>query len=335
MNFSLTYPPLVTAVFAAALIAAGAVAAWRSPRRTAKIRRALIALLALAALISPTITVGKRDVTSNLEVYLAVDLTGSMAAEDYDGNKPRLTGVRADLKQLTTELAGSRFSVISYSSVASRQLPLTTDARAVNSWAETARQEITSYSSGSTIDRPVASLKQALEAAKERNPANVRVLFVLTDGESTRGEAAPKGPPSPAAFGELAGLIDGGAVLGYGTASGGKMRQYDGTDKTGADTDAPYIKDPNSGGDAVSQLDEAALQAVAKALGVPYLHRTAPGSLDSVTAGIDAGQIAEDGRREVAIEEKVFWPFMIALAGLIALELFSLARDLKAMSARD
>lgn len=321
---SLTYSPLITALLAALLLLAAVIAAVRSPDVSARIRRPLMALAALPILISPTIAVAKQEVTSNLEVYLAVDLTGSMVAEDYDGSQPRLAGVRADIEELTSRLAGSRFSVISYTSVTARQLPLTTDARAVRSWVETARQEITNYSAGSAIDRPVAALKRALSAAKERNPANVRVLYVLTDGESTRGEGVPGETGSAAAFAELAPLIDGGAVLGYGTTTGGKMREYDGTSRK----DAPYIKDPNSGGDAISRLDEKALSEAANALGVPYIHR--PGSLAAATT-IDAATIAEDGRKDVAITERVFWPFMIALALLIAWELFALARHYKAV----
>src|SRR5699024_11879615 len=104
---------------------------------------------------------------------------------------------------------------------------------------------------GSSIDRPLDELARSLTSAEERNPGNVRLVFVVTDGENTDGSASDAGGDFRS-FADLEPLVDGGAVLGYGTAEGGTMRSYDGTSSTGFGTDAPYITD-DTGQPAVSR----------------------------------------------------------------------------------
>src|SRR5699024_7972918 len=98
------------------------------------------------------------EVTSNAELYFVVDRTGSMVAEDYNGSEPRLEGVRHDLVALTEAMPGSRYTILSFDSQATQQLPMTTDARAVRTWAQTVNQETTSCSAGSAVGRPWEAL---------------------------------------------------------------------------------------------------------------------------------------------------------------------------------
>lgn len=306
--------------------------AWLRARRTqdgtevAWLRRGGMVLSTLLIGLAPAVPAATETVETNAEVFFVVDRTGSMAAEDYDGGRPRLDGVRHDLVALMEALPGARYSVIGFDSQAARQLPLTTDSRAVRSWAETLRQEITWYSAGSTIDRPVAALTQALEAAAERNPANVRLVFLLSDGENTDGDNSSS-TAQEGAYAALAPLVDGGAVLGYGTAEGGQMRSYDGTDASGPGTDAPWITDDTQPGSppAVSRIDETNLRRVAEDLGVEYTHRIEPGPVDQLVAGIDVEEIAADGRRDIDTYRDVYWPAAALLAVLTAWEAFELA----------
>lgn len=328
MSVQLLFPPLLAAVLAAAALMLGAVAAYRSGDRLQKLRRAALGVLTATLVFTPTVPRTETVVGVNVEVYVAVDLTGSMAAEDYDGNKPRLDGVRADLRQLVAELPGARFSVVSYSSTATRQLPLTTDGRAVVAWGDTARQELTAYSSGSAIDRPVKSLEKILKTAAEANPHAERLLFVLTDGESSTRTQAEGDTKNARAFGALKPYISGGAVLGYGTASGANMREYDGTSATGAGSDGAFIIDKATGRPAVSKLDAKALQTAASALDVPYLHRTAPGPLDLVIDGAQLTDLVSQVDRQVTINVPRYFvaPLLIAILG--AFEVFAIGRNL-------
>ncbi|MEE6271870.1 vWA domain-containing protein [Georgenia wangjunii] len=311
-----------------------AVLAYRARRggdgtALAWLRRAgMVACLTVVAL-APAVPASTTTVQSNAELFFVVDRTGSMAAEDYDDGQPRLEGVRNDVVALVDAMPGARYSVVAFDSQATRQLPLTTDSRAVRTWAETLVQEITAYSAGSAVDRPLATLTTALEGAAERNPENVRLVFFLSDGENTDGDAST-GDAEPASFAGLAPLVDGGAVLGYGTAEGGQMRFYDGTPSTGPGTDAPWIVDPTEPGNppAVSRIDETTLRRIAEQLGVDYVHRIEPGDVTPLVAGVDVEDIAADGRRDVSVYADVYWPAAAALAALLAWEAWFLARRL-------
>ena len=294
----------------------GTVAAWA--------RRGGMVLALAAVALGPAVPSTTTTVATNVEMFFVVDRTGSMAAEDYNGDQPRLDGVRHDVVELVEAMPGARYSVITWDSQAARQLPLTTDARAVRTWADTLVQEITYYSAGSAIDRPLPAVRSALEGAAERNPENVRILFLLSDGENTNDAAAG----DVQSYAELAPLVDGGAVLGYGTPQGGTMRYYDGTEETGAGTDAPWILDETQpdAPPAVSRIDETQLRRVAEDLGVDYVRRSEPTDVEGLVADIDAETIAADGRRDVSVYEDVHWPASAVLAVLLAWEAWDQAR---------
>lgn len=294
-------------------------------RRLSWVRRIGMIICLAAIGLTPSIeSKGSQALTSNAELYFVVDRTGSMAAEDYDNGQARLIGVQADLKALTDAMPGARYSIVSFESQATRQLPLTTDARAVKAWADTVNQEITQYSAGSSVTRPVDRLLTTLTNAAENNPQNVRLLFIFSDGEDTEGDG---GTESANEYGTLAGLIDGGGVLGYGTETGANMRMFDGSEDTGFGTEAEYIIDPATGEPAVSRLDEMALRGVAAELGVPYMHRNQPGGVESLVSGINVDEIASDGRRTELRYDDVYWPFALALALLLAWEAWVLLQQ--------
>lgn len=253
-----------------------------------------------------------------VDVFFVVDRTGSMAAEDYDGQSKRLDGAKADILSVVDEIPGARYSIISFDSQATRQLPLTTDTRAVRSWTEITDRELTYRSRGSLIDRPLDELTRALQGSVEQRPANVRLVFFLSDGENTA-------QGTRASYADLAPLVDGGAVFGYGTEEGGQMRSLD-FSGDGDIEEGDYIVDYSSGSPGVSTLDPAELQAVADELGVTYLHRTAPGPTTEVTGGIDPDIIATDGRRAVTSYQPLLWPFAVALTLLLGLEVWGAGR---------
>ncbi|MFV0254048.1 MAG: vWA domain-containing protein [Beutenbergiaceae bacterium] len=304
---------------------------WRAvaslgERRVDWLRRTAIVGALVGIGLTPAIpTTDAEGLVSNAELYFVVDRTGSMAAEDYNGGNTRLSGVATDMAALTTELAGSRYAIVAFDSQATRQLPLTTDSRAVQSWADTLRQEVTAYSAGSSVDRPLDTLRDTLESAAERNPSNIRLLYFFSDGENTDGSDSDTSDGFES-FADLAPLIDGGAVLGYGTTEGGPMRSYDGTSNTGFGTDAPYITDQN-GSDAISRIDETTLRTIADQLGIDYSHQITPGDVQALTAGIDLAAIAEDGRRDLTTFTDVYWPIVVILAALLAWEAWDLSRE--------
>ncbi|CAN5318538.1 VWA domain-containing protein [soil metagenome] len=309
------------------------VAQRRNPRsaRMWLARLAMIALLLVVAL-RPTIpTDGQGPKASGgLEVYVVVDTTSSMAAEDWGDGLPRLDGVKADLQQIIDRLEGAQFSLVTFDAVAVQRVPLTSDSSAMMSAVSVLRQEITTYSRGSSIDAAVPELTALLADARALNPGQRRVMFYLGDGEQTASAA-------PGSFEALAPYLSGGAVLGYGTDSGGRMREFFGEDPTqfgetatGAPDDPAeaeplppsYIQDYTTGTDALSQIDEAALNVIAGQLGVQYLHRTAEAPVAPALSGIDVGELTvEEGEPGSSVE--LYWVFVIPFGALALLELYS------------
>lgn len=294
----------------------------RGPYRGRWVMRTLAVLAVAGTALGPALPrQWTEPAGAAVDVFFVVDRTGSMAAEDWSTGLPRLDGVRHDVPALAQALPGARFSVLAWDSEAVRQLPLTTDTRALESWAQTVRQEITFWSTGSSIDRPLDALTRALEGAAERNPGHMRLVFLLSDGEQTVEEQR-------ASFAALATLVDGGAVLGYGTAQGGPMRSYDGS--LDPAPDAPYIPDPDDAGrPGLSKADEANLRALADELGVPYLHRAEPDdAVATLVEDVDPQQVAGATGRERTSWSPVVWPFALVVAGVLLAETWLSVTDL-------
>jgi len=299
-------------------------------------RRACLALVMVLILAGPAAAVTESTQVSNVEIYLVVDRTGSMAAEDWAGGPAagggtRLDGVKSDLTAIRDAWPQARFCILALDGAAARELPLTSDLDAVTSWIGSLQQEITQRSQGSSLDGMLPLLVQTLTRAKEKNPEDARLVYILSDGEATDdGRGAADAGTAGATWAKAGELTDGGAVLGYGTASGGMMRSFDGSSTPGS---GKYILDPDTGKPAVSVPDTRALASVAEALGVPYFQRT--GGSDDVPTGDftrqDVNAVLTDGREKKNRVRYLTWPLGIAASALAIWELVALIRAERAL----
>ena len=299
-------------------------------------RRACLALVVVLILAGPAAAVTESSPVSNVEIYLVVDRTVSMAAEDWAGGPDagggtRLDGVKSDLTAIRDAWPQARFCILALDSSAARELPLTSDLAAVTSWIGSLQQEITQRSQGSSLDRMLPLLVKVLTRAKEKNPEDARLVYILSDGEATDdGQGAAESSAAGATWAKAGQLTDGGAVLGYGTTSGGMMRSFDGSSTPGS---GKYILDPDTGKPAVSVPDTRALASVAEALGVPYFQRT--GGSDDVPTGDftrqDVNAVLTDGREKKNRVRYLTWPLGIAASALAIWELVALIRAERAL----
>nr|WP_243107009.1 VWA domain-containing protein [Actinomyces lilanjuaniae] len=301
-------------------------------------RRVALACLVVLILVGPALRSTESVSVSNVEVYLLVDRTGSMAAEDWAGPAPdgvaspaatRLDGVRADLAAVREAHPSARYSILALDSAAAVELPLSNDVDAVDAWVGSLTQEVTDRSTGSSLDTALPLLGQTLSRSYEEDPDAIRLVYVLSDGEDTDGgKGAQEAAEGGWTWQSLAGVVDGGAVLGYGTAEGGPMRSYDGTAATGEHTDADYIMEDDGGQPAVSVIDEERLGSVATSLGLDYLHRTG-GSQDDPTQAftdIDLEAVVSDGQASGRARRYVVWPLALAASLLLVWEAGDLVR---------
>jgi len=138
-------------------------------------RRLAIVVVIVLALAGPAIRGSEAISVSNVEIYMVVDRTGSMAAEDYQGKGPdgvdqsastRLDGVRADMRAIREAFPDSRFSIIALDNAAARELPLTPDTNAVDAWIGSFKQEVSSHATGSSLEVALPVLGQTLAQAR-------------------------------------------------------------------------------------------------------------------------------------------------------------------------
>lgn len=278
--------------------------------------RSALVLLVLGAALRPGIPGGAAEAAaSDVNVFFVVDTTSSIVAEDYGDSSPRLDGVRQDIRAIAAELAGARFSVITFDSNAAVRMPLSTDTTALETVVAVLVPEVTDYSKGSSVTAAGTLLAERLRAARESHPERPRIVYYLGDGEQTSGK-------EPEAMRVEGGLVDGGAVLGYGTPEGGRMKENSGLGPgKEATAGQGYIQDRSAGTgkDAVSVIDESRLREIASQLGVPYVHRSAGDAAAPMMQKADPGTLQRaEGNGSLEGRTELYWG-MAAGAFLLAL----------------
>lgn len=165
--------------------------------------RGLLVLLVVGAALRPGIPGGSAQAaTADMNVFFVVDTTSSIAAEDYGDSRPRLEGARADIMAIAEELAGARFSLITFDTNTAVRMPLTTDTSALDTLVTVLEPQVVAYSKGSSVTVAAKALDERLRAARETHPERPRIVFYLGDGEQTSGKA-------PAPMRMDAGLVTG------------------------------------------------------------------------------------------------------------------------------
>ena len=287
----------------------------RHKSRSSLIPEIVIALLLLAIGLRPMLPNGVAEtqvIKNNLDITLVIDGTGSMIAEDYDGKKTRLEGVKYDTLEITKALHGATFSVISFDNSAYIRVPFTDNKEVIDNSVSSLRPISTFYAKGSDINSPFELLEESLEKRSKKNN-NKQIVFYLGDGEQTADTSLKS-------YSNLKKYIAGGAVLGYGTTTGGKMQEAG--DDNGHEP--LYIYDYNTGKDAVSKIDEKNLNSIASDFGVNYHHRTTPDSLDSILKPIQSlaeQEATTQGTKKTTIYADIYWIFSGILTIILLIQI--------------
>lgn len=245
----------------------------------------------------------------NLDVMIVVDTTISMWARDYDGNKERMKGVVADINGITKALAGSNFALVTFDDKAKVLCPFTQDFGYINDLADTLTSPDRSYAAGSDMSIPYHDI-QSLLLSSSKKEGRKTIIFFMSDGEITNNKEL-------ISYAELAEYVDGGAVLGYGSEKGGKMKD-----------DSGYIYDYTTKQDALSKIDEGNLKQIAEDLGVEYMNlNSGAQALTGLVQMIKDGSaiVIEKGDGAEVYEDIYYW-FAGALAVMLMVEMFYVLR---------
>ena len=310
---SITKPILPVAVVMPVMLIAFAVLIFLMLRRRGQIldlvftAARLVAIFALAFMVNLRVQVARDEMNiqlKNLDVLFVVDTTISMWAQDYNGSNPRIDGVLADCEYIVTELTGSNFALIRFDNRAQVLAPFTQDATNVLDAFSTINAPDLNYARGSSLSAPYEEMQMLLESSEMKEGRKTFVFFI-SDGEITDGSQLPS-------YQALAPFLDGGAVLGYGTEAGGRMRvgQWSG-----------YVQDPETGGDALSVIDEGNLRQLASDLSIDYIRMSGRGNVDYMLDLMRRMSGDTSGTTNTMIYEDTYQYYALPLVLLLLLEL--------------
>lgn len=273
-------------------------------------------------IINLKIMIPSRDgkvITSNLDIFFVIDNTISMVAEDYNGSKTRLEAVKNDCKYIINELSEANYSIITFNNESKILTPLTKDADMTQGAINTISIMDSLYAKGSSMNVCLDDLKNSLERAEKKENRS-SIVFFITDGEITNDEKLKS-------FSPIKKYISNGAVLGYGTEKGGKMKVVDTLsekesyleDRTS--DDYPYPK-------AVSKIDEKNLKKLADDMGIEYINMSKQSNIDSKIKQIkrEANNTLDDTQK--MLYNDIYFIFVIPLVLLLAYEFIYYKKNL-------
>ncbi|WP_123027311.1 VWA domain-containing protein [Mycolicibacterium stellerae] len=251
----------------------------------------------------------------NVNVFFVVDRSVDSRVEDFVDGGTRMSGMRSDMTALVNQYPRARFAVIGFASKARMDWPLSDDM-----WSLKPRIDgMSPYTDVPpdamfTVDAAAANdlLRDKLAQASRLYPGSKNLVFYF--GEGAGGSRAPQ-----SGFDLPEGAVAGGAVLGYGTAAGGPIRQgyFNGA--------LVYMSDPTTSAPAISGINEDTLKALAAQLGVPYFHRD-NGPITPVIPAVDlTGPGPDDSPvvSSIAVERtELYWVFTGLAAILLLVEVY-------------
>lgn len=252
---------------------------------------------------------------NNLDVLFVIDTTISMLAEDVNDSENRLEAVRKDCEYIIDELSGSKFSIITFNNDARLMFPYTKDYNLVKNTLATIKPLDEFYSKGSSLNTPKEIMKNTLKVSNN-NEKREKIVFYISDGEITNDEKLKS-------FSDLKEYISDGAVLGYGTTDGGRMKIKD-TLTEGM----TYMQDKSSYPyqDAVSKIDEENLKNIAKDLNIDYINMQKQSNINSKIQSIKNEVKKKIGEDTITSYDDIYYIFIIPLVGLLIYEFINLKR---------
>ena len=282
------------------------------------IRQILMVVLLFIINLRPMILSNEVTVvTQKLNCYciIVIDDTLSMMAEDYNGDNPRMDGVKADVEYITQKLAGARFCVIDFNNDVNLIAPFTDDSAYIRSAVSAIYPLADYHATGTNINVSKKLLGQMIQNASLMKDGHV-VVFFITDGENTDNHKLDT-------FADIATNIEGGAVMGYGTDEGGQMHYYD-----ELYDEVVLVEDKRSFPykPAISYIDEDNLEQLSDDLGIKYVHMDKTEKIDPIIDDV-LGLLdsKEESTKEFGYTDTYYW-FVIPLAALVAYEFISVKR---------
>ncbi|MHB1050238.1 MAG: vWA domain-containing protein [Bacteroidota bacterium] len=148
------------------------------------ILRMLVVTLVIIALARPqTTSRGENVYSEGIDIILALDISGSMLAEDFQPN--RIEAAKAVAQEFITGRTNDRIGLVIFSGESFTQCPLTVDYEVLKSLIKPLKSGM--IEDGTAIGLGLANGINRLRESKAKS----KVIILLTDGVNNRGEIDP------------------------------------------------------------------------------------------------------------------------------------------------
>ncbi|MDR2882940.1 MAG: VWA domain-containing protein [Alistipes sp.] len=252
-------------------------------------------VLMIVALARPqTAESGSSSTTRGIDIVLAIDISGSMLARDF--NPDRIAAAKHVAANFIADRTGDRIGLVIFAAESFTQSPLTTDKATLLNLLARVRTGI--VEDGTAIGNGLAT---SINRLRESEAAS-KVIILLTDGVNNRGQIAPL---TAAAIASSLGIRV--YTVGVGTRG---MAPYPTFDPWG--NYAGLVNVP-------VEIDEAILTDIASETGGQYFRATDDRSLQAIYDRINEMETSVVDTNEFTRHNELFGRFALcALALLVA-----------------
>ncbi len=255
-------------------------------------------LLLFLAFARPQAGTENREVTSEgIDIMLALDVSGSMKAEDF---KPlnRLYVAKEEIKKFVEKRVSDRIGLVVFSAASFTQCPLTLDYGVLLNFLDQVKFGMIKH--GTAIGMALANCINRLR----ESPSKSKVIVLLTDGVNNAGQIDP--------------------LTASTIAKTMNVKIY--TIGVGKPGNAMYpVDDPIFGKRYVylpNEIDEKTLREIAEKTGGKYFRARSEEELEEIYTEIDQLEKTEVKVKEYTQYRELFPDFVFVGLALLVLEIF-------------
>ena len=259
------------------------------------LRIVALSLLIVAAARPQSVEHETKTNTEGIDIVLAVDISGSMLARDFQPD--RLSAAKEVASQFVANRQGDRIGLVVFAGEAFTQTPLTTDQASLQTLLGRLRSGV--VEDGTAIGNGLATAINRLRESDSKS----KVVILLTDGVNNRGQIAP--------------------LTAADIASEQGIKVY--TIGVGRNGTAPYPVFDERGRELYTvdmkvEIDEKMLGEIAEKTGGEYFRATDKTSLVRIYEQIDSREKSKVEKVDITRVHEEYLLFVLWALALLTLE---------------